>query len=145
MSRMEGFTFIELIVALTISAVLAAFFVQYMGSAFLYSGREVNTLKETYAINQVIVKVTADYRNELENDSLDLTVFKTDIDNLNFDENGVTCSAMFLNFRDVDGDGTLLESNGIIEPVEPASGSTKFLLVTASKINRSMRVLLTAE
>ena len=145
MSRAEGFTLVEIIVAITVSAVLAAFFVQYMGSAFMYSGKPINTLKETYAINQVIAKVTAGYRVELENGSLDLADFKTDIANLNFDENGVTCSGMFLNFRDVDGDGTLLESGGIIEPVEPTSGSTKFLLVTASKNNRSMRVLLTED
>ena len=145
MSKTEGFTLIEVIVAITVSAALAAFFVQYMGSAFMYSGKPVNTLSETYEINQVIAKVTANYRNKLESGTLNLSDFKTDIDNLNFNENGVTCSAMFLNFRDVAGDGSLLESNGIITPVESDPDATKFLLVTASKDNRSMRVLLTEE
>jgi prepilin-type N-terminal cleavage/methylation domain-containing protein len=143
MSKKEGFTLIEIIVTITISAVLAAFFVQYMGSAFMGSGKSVNTLKETYAINQVIAKVTAGYRNELDNGTLNLSDFK---DNLSttFDENSVTCSGMFLNYRSA---GNLIDTNsdGIIEPVEETPGPTKFLLVTASKSNRSMRVLLTEE
>ena len=138
---MEGFTLIEIIVAITISAVLAALFVQYMGSAFMGSAETVNTLKETYAINQVIAKVTAGYRDELESGTLDLETFKGTLSS--FNENGITCSGMFLNFRDVAGDGTLLESGGIIEPVELDPGPTKFLLVTASKNSRSMRILLT--
>ena len=144
MSKTEGFTLIEIIVTITISAVLGAFFVQYMGSAFMGSGKSVSTLKETYAINQVIAKVTAGYRNELDNGTLNLSDFKDDISNSNYDENGVTCSGMFLNYRSA---GNLIDTNsdGIIEPEEETSVPTKFLLVTASKDNRSMRMLLTVE
>jgi prepilin-type N-terminal cleavage/methylation domain-containing protein len=141
MSRMEGFTLIEIIAAITLTAVVAAFFVQYMGSALMYSAEPVNTLKESYAINQVMSKVTAGYKNG----TLNLSDFKDTLSSFNDDANGVTCSGMFLNFRDVAGDGTLLESNGIITPVESDPDATKFLLVTASKSNRSMRILLTEE
>ncbi len=144
MSKTEGFTLIEIIVAITVSAVLAAFFVQYMGSAFIYSGKPINTLKETYAINQVTAKVTAGYKAALESGT-SLSDFKETLSSFDDVANSVTCSGMFLNFRDVDGDGSLLNNNGIVEPVEPTSGSTKFLLVMASKNNRSMRVLLTEE
>ena len=148
MSRMEGFTLIEIIAAITLTAVVAAFFVQYMGSALMYSAKPVNTLKDSYAINQVMSKVTAGYRNLLESGTPNLLVtFNADIDGHNFDDvqNSVTCSGMFLNFRYVAGDGTLRESNGTITPVESDPDATKFLLVTASKSNRSMRVLLTEE
>ena len=141
MSRMEGFTLIEIIAAITLTAVVAAFFVQYMGSALMYSAEPVNTLKESYAINQVMSKVTAGYKNG----TLNLSDFKNTLSSFNDVQNGVTCSGMFLNFRDVAGDGTLLESNGIITPVESDPDATKFLLVTASKSNRSMRILLTEE
>jgi prepilin-type N-terminal cleavage/methylation domain-containing protein len=139
MSRIEGFTLIEIIAAITLTAVVAAFFVQYMGSALMYSAGPVNTLKESYAINQVMSKVTAGYKNG----TLNLSDFKDTLSS--FNANGVTCSGIFLNFRDVAGDGTLLESNGIITPVESDPDATKFLLVTASKSNRSMRILLTEE
>jgi prepilin-type N-terminal cleavage/methylation domain-containing protein len=145
MSRMEGFTLIEIIAAITLTAVVAAFFVQYMGSALMYSAKPVNILKETYAINQVMAKITVGYRNELKNGTLVLSDFKGTLSSFNDVANSVTCSGMFLNFRDVEGGGTLLESNGIITPVESDPDATKFLLVTASKSNRSMRILLTEE
>ena len=138
MSRAEGFTLIEIIVAIIISAVLAAFFVQYMGTAFMGSAREINTLNETYAINQVIAKLTADYKNELANDTLDLESWDYNA----FDGNGVVCSGMFLKYRSgVD----LIDTNSdeIYEAQEVNPGPTNFLLVTASKNNRSIRVLFT--
>lgn len=138
MSRAEGFTLIEIIVGITLVAVLAAFFVQYMGTAFMGSAGEVNTLKETYAINQVIAKLIADYKNELASDTLDLENWDYNA----FDGNGVVCSGMFLNYR---SGGNLIDSNsdGIYEVQEVTPGPTNFLLVAASKNNRSIRVLFT--
>lgn len=138
MSRMEGFTLIELIVAITLSAVLAAFFVQYMGTAFMGSAGEVTNLSETYEINQVVAKLIADYKDELANDTLDLATWNYNA----FDGNGVVCSGMFLNYR---SGRNLIDTNTdkVYEAQEVTSDPTNFLLVTASKNNRSIRVLFT--
>lgn len=144
MSKTDGFTLIELIVTITIAAILAALFVQYMGSAFKRSGEPVHNLKNTHEITQVIEKMTAAYEDDLNKDTLDLATFNTNL--AGFNANGVTCSGTFLNYRsgenliDTNGDGT-------IEPAASVS-ATNFLLVTATKTavtgkTISMRVLLT--
>ncbi|MBU0769585.1 MAG: type II secretion system GspH family protein [Proteobacteria bacterium] len=141
MSRNKGFTLIEIIVTITIGAILAAMFVNYMGRAFSGSSESINILKETYEINQVIEKVTAAYEQDLKNDTLNLTTFKNNL--AGFSEN-VTCSGRFLNYRSPAPAGNLIDSNadGIYE-VQTSAIPTKFLLVTASKSGRSIRVLLT--
>jgi len=48
MLKKDGFTLIELIITITIAAVLAALFVQYMGTAFKHSGEPVHNLKNTH-------------------------------------------------------------------------------------------------
>jgi len=142
MPKMEGFTLIEIIVTITIGAILAAMFVNYMGRAFSGSSESINILKETYEINQVIEKVTAAYEQDLKNDTLDLTTFNNNL--AGFAENDVTCSGVFLDYRSPAPDGNLIDSNadGIYE-VQASATQMNFLLVTATKSGRSIRVLLT--
>ncbi|MFC1567455.1 type II secretion system protein [Thermodesulfobacteriota bacterium] len=138
MSKAEGFTLIEIIVAITTVAVLAAFFVQFMGRAFMGSAREVNTLNETYEINQVVAKLTAGYKDELANGTLDLESWNYAA----LCDNGIVCSGMFLKYRS--GEDLIdTNSDGIYEAQEVSPGPTNFLMVTASKNNQSIRVLFT--
>lgn len=144
MSRMEGFTLIQIIVTITLVAVLAALFVQHMGTAFMRSGEPINLLNETYKVNQVVEKLTADYRDKVTSGTLDLGSFKADISS--FDENGVVCSGLFLNYR---SSGNLIDiaPTDQIYEAQKSSGEgatpTNFLLVTVDKNNKSTRVLFT--
>lgn len=141
MFNIKGFTLIELIVAIIIGSILATVVVNVMGTSLQQSGKPVNILKETYEINQVIEKINAAYREEVQNNSFDIVNFNTNL--TNFNENDVTCSGTFLKYRF--SDGSLIDSNGdqIYESQTSSSGPTNFLLVTASKNNHSIKVLLT--
>lgn len=142
MARMDGFTLIETIITLTLVATLAAMFIPYMGTAFYRSGEPIHLLKETYEVNQVVEKLTADYKNEIETGTLDLENFKADLSSC--DDNGVACSGLFLNYR---ASGNLIDNaptDLIYEAQESTGGGTtptNFLLVTIAKNNKSSRVL----
>lgn len=141
---MEGFTLIETIVTITLVAVLATLFVQHMGTAFMRSGEPINLLNQTYEVNQVVEKLTADYRNKVKSGTLDLVSFKGGLSS--FDENGVVCSGLFLNYR---SSGKLIDiaPTDQIYEAQKSSGEgatpTNFLLVTVAKNNKSTRVLFT--
>jgi prepilin-type N-terminal cleavage/methylation domain-containing protein len=144
---MEGFTLIEIIVTITLVAVLAALFVQHMGTAFMRSGEPINLLNQTYEVNQVVEKLTADYRDkvkEAKSRALDLVSFKGGLSS--FDENGVACSGLFLEYRDGLNLIDIAPTDQIYE-AQKSSGEgatpTKFLLVTVDKNNKSTRVLFT--
>lgn len=141
---MEGFTLIEIIVAVTIVAVLAALFVQYMGTAFMRSGESVHKLSEAYDVNHIVAKLNAEYKKGLDNGTLNLVTFKSDLSTLC--DSGVTCSGSYLDYRA--GDGSLFDAdNDQIYEAQLSSGGgttpTAFLLVTVAKNNQSARVLFT--
>ena len=145
MSRMEGFTLIEIIVTITLVAVLAALFVQHLGTAFMRSGEPINLLNQTYEVNQVVEKLTADYKDKVKSGALDLVSFKGGLSS--FDENGVVCSGLFLNYRAVDESLFDIAPTDQIYEAQKSSGEgatpTNFLLVTVDKNNKSTRVLFT--
>ena len=139
MKQNDGFTLVELIIALTIGSVLASLYVQFMGTGLMRSGETIHRLKVSYEINQVIEKVLAAYKADAASDTFDLAVFNSNLGG--FNENGVTCSGTFLVFR---SGGNLIDANGdgVYETQTSSSGPTAFLLVTASKSNKSIQVLL---
>jgi prepilin-type N-terminal cleavage/methylation domain-containing protein len=57
----RGFTLIEIIVTLTITAVLATMIYTYFGEAFLQSVTPITRLKNAAALQRVMENITADY------------------------------------------------------------------------------------
>ena len=140
---MDGFTLIETIATLTLVAILGALFIPYMGTAIIRSGESVQLLKQSFEISQVIENLTADYRDKIQTDTLDLASFNTGLSS--FNENDVTCSGSFLEYRAIDDSlFDVAPADSIYEAQESAGGGTTqtdFLLVTVTKNNKSIRVL----
>jgi prepilin-type N-terminal cleavage/methylation domain-containing protein len=68
----EGFTLIEVIVTIIMAAILGAVFLQVMETNVTGSVEPLTGVKDVYALNQVMERVTADYRRLLpEDDTLE--------------------------------------------------------------------------
>jgi prepilin-type N-terminal cleavage/methylation domain-containing protein len=64
----RGFTLIEVIVTLTIVAVVAAMLLPYLSKTFAHSGDTVVNLNDMYALQEVMENIIADYA-ESSNDA----------------------------------------------------------------------------
>jgi prepilin-type N-terminal cleavage/methylation domain-containing protein len=59
--RENGFTLIEVIVTLTVAAILGAFLVSFMGTALTKSGEPVIRAKQLYELQQVMENIKSTY------------------------------------------------------------------------------------
>ena len=137
MSRSHGFTILEIIITLVIGAILASLMLPFMGSALVKSGFAVAEVQDNYEIVQAVEGLTAAYREELQQGSLDLATFNADLST--YASNGVTFSGTWLNYRtggnlaDSDGDGAYDPQTSVT--------ATNYLLVTATKGDQSVDIL----
>jgi len=60
--KQKGFTLLEIIITLTISAVLGAMIVQYLGTNIAQSPVPVNRLQTAASLEQVMENITVDYK-----------------------------------------------------------------------------------
>jgi prepilin-type N-terminal cleavage/methylation domain-containing protein len=83
MKSNRGFTLIEIIITITLIAIAAALFVAYLGTGFTKSPVSSGLVQSQYALIQEMELITIQYRNELNNGTLDLTNFKTSYVDIN--------------------------------------------------------------
>jgi prepilin-type N-terminal cleavage/methylation domain-containing protein len=62
----HGFSLIEVIVTLTVAAILGTILIQFMGSNLSNSAAGVNAFANELKLRQTMEKITADYRHWLE-------------------------------------------------------------------------------
>jgi prepilin-type N-terminal cleavage/methylation domain-containing protein len=72
----NGFTLIEVIITLTVAALLMAVVLPYLGTTLLRSSEPLINLQNTLSTYQAMENMTADYRNLKVTKSLDLTTFQ---------------------------------------------------------------------
>lgn len=77
--RSCGFTLLEVIVTLTVGAVLMAVIVPYLGTALSKSGTPLIQLKSALSAYQTMENITADYRRQQADNTLDLVALRTAI------------------------------------------------------------------
>lgn len=80
LSTQKGFTLLEIIVTLILVGISAAIMFPVMGTNLIKSSEPVNRLKDHQLLIQEMDKWTGIYRDEIQNDSLDIAVFKANID-----------------------------------------------------------------
>lgn len=140
-NRTDGFTLIEVIVIITIGGLIAAMMVPFVGTALTNSAEPVNRVTDSFDVAQVIEKVFADYKGQLDRDALDLPTFKAGLSG--FDENGVTVSGTFIAFpQDTGGYTDTSGSDGVFDPQDMGDTATDLLLVSASKNDHVFRMIL---
>ncbi|MDH3392511.1 MAG: prepilin-type N-terminal cleavage/methylation domain-containing protein [Desulfobulbaceae bacterium] len=78
-SAQAGFTLIEIIVTLTLGAILGAMLIPFLTTALTKSGMPAAHLKETLALQTTMENITADYRNRFLGGTLPLVDLQTAI------------------------------------------------------------------
>ena len=78
-SRRSGFTLLEVIITLTVGALLMAVIVPYLGTLVTKSSEPLVNLKNTLSIYQTMENMTADYRSLQAAGSLDLITLQSGI------------------------------------------------------------------
>ena len=83
----NGFSLIEIIIALLVAALLGTVLIQYMSTSLIKSAEPVIMIQKGYSLNQVMESMTADYKNLLLTATDPLTTFKNYVENGNNAEN----------------------------------------------------------
>ena len=144
MRKREGFTLIEVIIMITLSALVAAVVVPYLGTSLTGSGEAVNGMVEAFEVNRVMENILAEYRYRVrKEDPNGLSVFRNDLSG--FQEMGVTVTGTFIVFNQKAGLYEDFNGDGVYDPVAADEGNPPdnlMLLVTASKNSQSLRITL---
>jgi prepilin-type N-terminal cleavage/methylation domain-containing protein len=78
----HGFTLIEIIITITLTAIGAALFVAYLGTSFTQSPASSGMVTRQYALIQQMELITVKYRNDINSGSFTLSGFETYIGTL---------------------------------------------------------------
>jgi len=77
----KGFTLIEIIVTLTLISITAAIMFPVLGTNLIKSPEPITRINTQYLLIQEMDKWTGLYRSAIENNTLDISSFKLNIDN----------------------------------------------------------------
>ncbi len=132
-----GFSLVEVIAAILVTAILGVIFVNFMGTAMSKSTKAVDVVQGEAAAEGVLERIVADYvlgmnQNDLginPNRSNALSSIKTNIDNHVY---GTNVSAVYITFA-ADGSEVLVAS----------PGTSRTLKVTVNAAGNDLTTLLT--
>jgi len=79
-SDQSGFTLIEIIVTLTVTAILSVMLAQFMGTSLSRSAEPIVSMQEGMALQSVFESMNADYKQLLLTDNTPLDTFKTRVE-----------------------------------------------------------------
>lgn len=138
----KGFTLVEMIVTIIVTAILGAMFLQVMETNVTGSVEPLTRVEDVYNLNQVMERITADYRRLIsEHDTLE--AIKTTIGTTGTDvTNGVygTYTVQYneyIKFTGPDIEGSYQEA------IDDGSGGNRVLKVTLSVGDQRLTSLFT--
>lgn len=82
-----GFTLLEVIVVLVVASILGSLLVEFMGTSVIRSGNPLVMVQSEFSLNEVMEKMTADYKKLIAENATPLTTFKTYVENGNVASN----------------------------------------------------------
>lgn len=85
--KSSGFTLLEVIITLTVGALLMAIIIPYLGTSVTKSSEPLANLRNTLLIYQTVENMTADYRSQKADNSLDLVALQSGIGGEGTDRN----------------------------------------------------------
>ena len=80
LSDQSGFTLIEIIVTLTVAAILSVMLVQFMGTSISRSAQPILSMQEGLTLQGILENMNADYKQLLFTDDTPLDTFKTRVE-----------------------------------------------------------------
>lgn len=125
----KGFTLVEIIVTIVVAAILGAMFLQVMETNLTGSVGPLIRVQDTFTLNEVMEKITADYKKLTIEDQTPLATLKSRIGNKDEEvTNGIYGSYTvkyndYILFNDDDGDSIYDEVH------DDGSGGNKILKV----------------
>jgi prepilin-type N-terminal cleavage/methylation domain-containing protein len=142
-SRQAGFTLIEMIVTISVAAILGAMFLQIMGTSLTGSVEPLIRVQDQFVVKEVVERTTADYNVLLYGDPDPLGTLKSRIGNtgdevVDGDYGTYTVEYNdYIIFVDGDGDGDYEEFH------DEGSGGYTILKVTVSSGDERVTSLFT--
>ena len=139
----KGLTLVEIIVTIIVASILCVIFLQFMGTSMTGSVEPVTMVQKSLAVEQVMERMTADYRKLMAEDTDPLGVLKSHIQNGNQESSDpyfgpyTVVYSDYVLFSDDDGDGVYDEVH------DDGSGGDKILKVTISKGDQRLTALFT--
>ncbi len=76
----SGFTLVEIIVTLTVTAILSVMLVQFMGTSISRSAEPIVSMKEGMTLQSIFESMNADYKQLLLTEPTPLEIFKTRVE-----------------------------------------------------------------
>ena len=129
-SKTAGFTLVEIIVTLTVSAILAVMLMQFIGTSISRSAQPALSLQAGTDLQSVFESMNADYKQLLLTDPAPLTTFKNRVDG------GFYGSSMSMTSNYI-----VFDQNQREAPCNPNNTDCRLLKVTVSKGNQSLTTL----
>ncbi len=121
----KGFTLVEVIITILVASILGLIFIQFMGTSMTGSVESVTRVQNAFTIEQVMEKMTADYKKLVVESSTPLATLQLRVSNGNYG----SYTVKYKDYITFDGSGVQVSESG-----------DRILKVTIADVNGEQRL-----